>query len=143
MKHDANARCSGQAKRSGEPEGVEERENAHNAVVGMQEKHLTELLHVGSDIVMREDDAFGFAGRATGKNNRGGVVELCAAPRTGESLDQSSGEKCGESGGYAFAEARILRNIFDENGFAGRLDVHAIEERASSDDGLEIALPRT
>ncbi len=75
MKDHADAGSRGQAKCTREAERVKERKNAHDAVVGVEHENLVELLDVRSNIVVREDDALGVAGRAAGKNNRGNVIQ--------------------------------------------------------------------
>ena len=75
MKHNADARCRGQAEGGRKAERVKEGQYSHDAIVGVQHKDLVELLDVGGDVVVREDDAFGVAGRAAGKNDRGDIVE--------------------------------------------------------------------
>ena len=92
VKHHSDARERREAKSASESEGVKERKDAENAVAFVKVKNLFELLDVGGQIEVREDDALGFAGRATRENNRGGVVERSGAPDAEKLLKQAGGK---------------------------------------------------
>src|SRR5207247_1788240 len=79
MKNDADAGGRGQTKRPRKSERVKERKNSHDAVFRMEHENLIELLHVRSNIVMREDHALRLAGRAAGKYNCGDVIKRRSA----------------------------------------------------------------
>jgi len=79
MEDHSDTRRGGKAKGARKTKGMEERQNAHDAIVGMQHENLAELRDVRSDVVMRQDHALGIAGRPAGKNNRRDVVK-CRRP---------------------------------------------------------------
>ena len=95
----------------------------------MQHENLIELLDVGGDVVVREDHAFGVAGRAAGKNNRRDVVKSRPALAT-RKFSQSSGwqEARSEHGGKTLTEPGVPGDVFDENHFAGRLNLDLFEK---------------
>ena len=72
---------------------MEERQDAENAVVGVEMKDLFELFDVGSQIEVRKNDAFGFSGGTTGEDDRGGVVERGRSFHTEEQFQQTRGEE--------------------------------------------------
>src|SRR5260370_25198397 len=115
MKDDADTGGGGKAKRARKTERVKERKNTHDAVFSVQHENLVELLHVRSNIVVREDDAFGITGRAAGKNNRGDVIQRRGVIATSKLRDglcrQQAGSQCG---GDPLAEAVVLGDFLDE-----------------------------
>ena len=120
---------------------MEERQDTHDAIVGVQHENLVELLHVRSNVVMREHDAFGVTGRAAGKNNRGQVVQRCGAMATCKSRHGPGGQEPGsQCGGQALTEAGVLGDVLDENRFAGRLDLDLFEKDPCGDDRFQAAL---
>ena len=143
MKDHADAGCRGEAKRAGKAKRMEKRENAQDAVAGVQHENLVELLDVGSDVVMRQDNTFGIAGRAAGKNNCGNVVERGAPLAAREVRQRPHWQKTsGEDRGEFLARARLFSDVFDENHFAWRLDLQFFKKNPRGHDGFQIALRR-
>ena len=54
---------------------MEKRQHAEHAIIALKREDLAHLLDVRADVVMREHDALGFAGAATGKNHGGEIVQ--------------------------------------------------------------------
>ena len=109
----------------------------------MQHEDLIELLNIGSDVVVREDDAFGIASRAAGKNNRCDIVErrvVLAACDFHYGFDWQ--ETCGERRKETLTQAGIFYQVFEKNGFRGWLHLHPLKEGARGDDRFEVALFR-
>ena len=69
MEHHTGAEHGGQRKCAGEPERMEERQDAQDAVVAVERKDLRELLDVGADVAVRKHDALGLARAAAGKDD--------------------------------------------------------------------------
>ena len=57
----SGAADQGQRHRSGESKGVKEWKHSKNAIAFRECKTLRQLCDVGTDVVVREHDAFGFA----------------------------------------------------------------------------------
>ena len=130
----ANPSGCWQAKRAREAEGVKERQDAQDSIVGVQHEYLVELLDVRRNIIVREDDAFRVAGRAAGKNNRGNVIERRGAIAAREFLDGfRRQEGRSQRRRKAFAKSRILGHILNENRLPGRLDFDLFEKNARGD----------
>src|SRR5580704_3579556 len=91
---------------------------------------------------MRQHDAFGLARRATGKNNRRDVTELCLVLGAGIFFDEPCWKEKRPSSAEAFAKTRFLRQVFEKNGLCRRLYVHTLKEGASRDHRLQAALLR-
>ncbi len=72
--HHARAQHGGQAQRAGEAERMEKRQDAQHAIARRQAEHLLHLLDVGTDVVMREHHALGFARAAAGEDHGGEIV---------------------------------------------------------------------
>src|SRR5713226_676745 len=140
MKDDADAGSGGQAKRARKTERVKERKNTHDAVFGVQHENLVELFHVRSNIVVREDDTFGVAGRAAGKNNRGDVIERRIAITTCKFSDGLCRQEAdSQGGGDTLAEASGLGDVLDENRLPGRLDLDFFKKDPRGDNRFQVA----
>jgi len=88
-----------------------------------------------------EDDAFGIAGRAAGKDDRGDVIEVRRALGAHASTDPSRGNaRRDRQGRDAFEKAWGCREILDVDDFRGRLDADLLEEETRADHRLEAAL---
>ncbi len=75
MKHHAGTHRCGQAQSGREAEGMEKRQNPHDAIVRPQKEDLVELLDVRRNVVLRQHHALGLARRPAGENNRCQVIE--------------------------------------------------------------------
>ena len=78
-----------QAKRAGEAERVEERQDAHKAVRAVQAEDLFELLDVRADVVVAQHHAFRLARAAAGEDDRRQVVQRGLASRARASAPAS------------------------------------------------------
>src|SRR5579862_39416 len=143
MVNGADADGGGQAQRAGESKGMKKGQDAEDAVVVMQHEDLIELFDVGSDVEMGQQDAFGIAGGTAGKNNGGQVVEAGLAFGAGEFFnDAGREEQRGEECDHAFAQPRFFGEVFQVDGFAGRLDFNLFQKGSRSDGGGKATLLR-
>ena len=93
MVDDADAERGGKPERYREAKGVEERQDAEQAIVLVEHEHLANLLDVGGDVVVREHYSLGFTRAAAGKNNRGEIVESFRFAAAQEFFERGAGEK--------------------------------------------------
>src|SRR5437016_810666 len=82
-----------QAESAGKSKPMKERQDPEDFVVAAKHEDLVELLDIGNNIVVAEDDTFGIAGTAAGEDNRGGVIETCFLHRANRFLDKSNGQE--------------------------------------------------
>src|SRR5258708_35680785 len=107
MKDGADTGHGGEAERAGEAEGVEEGKNAEDGIAFVEMENLFDLLDVGGEVEVGEDDALGFAGGAAGKDDGGGVVVGRLAGEAEGPVEQASGER--------FPASQVI-NVFGEAG---------------------------
>src|SRR5260370_26305062 len=100
---------------------MEERKDAHDAIIGVQQKDLVQLLDIRGDVVMRKHHAFGLTRRAARKNNRGDVFELRLALSPGVLFYELRRKEKSQSSTETFAATGLLRKVFEKNCFPGRL----------------------
>ncbi len=93
MVHDSDSHCARQSQSSRESERVKERQDSQNAVIPVQHKDLIQLLDVRCNVILREQYAFGIAGRSTGKNNCRHVIEFSSFLISADSLDRANRKK--------------------------------------------------
>src|SRR5882724_5717942 len=93
MKDGADSGHCRQAEGACEAEGVEEGEDAEDAVALVQVEDLLELFDVCGEIEMREYYALGFARGAAGKNDGGRVVERRPSDEAERAFEQSGGKQ--------------------------------------------------
>ena len=95
MVHDPHSECEREGKRSGEPEGMKERKDAHKPVLPIQREGLPELFDVRTDVVVGEHHPFRIAGASAGENDRRQVVEHDIPPATQGPFQRADGERPG------------------------------------------------
>src|SRR5712691_8954260 len=131
MKDYADAGRGWQAKRARKSKRMKERKNTHDPIFRVQHENLVELLHVRSNVVVRQNDALGIAGRAAGKNNRGNVIQRGGSIATSKLRDhlcrQETGSQCRSD---PLTEAWVLGHVLDENCLTGWLDFDFLQKNS-------------
>ncbi len=169
MIHHADAERCRQAERDGEPERVEERQDAEDLVVMGKRERLAHLLDVGHDVVLGQHHPFRLAGTAAGKDDRCQAVEqrvfsarcsvfrfLCDPAGSNElrrhrliggrlfqhAIQHRRRQQPEKQGPHFLEKPRFGGEIFQQQCLAGHGDVHLVEKCPRSDHGLELALVR-
>ena len=105
-------RCT---QRPGETERVEEGQNAEQAVIRGKTKHLADLLHIGNDVEVREDDALRLPGATAGKNDRRHVVDLPALTAAQRFLDPRHRRQGQQQRHQPLSKARLGGDVFQKH----------------------------
>ncbi len=99
-----------QAKRAREAEGMEERQDAHEAVASVQAEDLFELLDVRADVVVAEHHALGIARAAAGEDDRRQIVQGTRAAADSERSSRPTGRNLAISQAVNFSRTPGGRN---------------------------------
>ena len=120
----------------GEAEGMEEGQDADDAVAGVDPEELGDGFDLADQVVVGEHDALGSAGGSAGEDDAGERIGRAAAarqPRGGEETRGQPGAELGERrGGF--------EQVFDVDGAGERIDFRFGEEGTRGDDGADAAL---
>src|SRR5580765_1588331 len=93
MINNSNSHRAAQAQRSSKSERMKKRQNAQNAIVLMQHENLIQLVHVRSNVEVRQQHTFGISRRSAGKNNRCQIVQLRLSLAPAKPFNRAHGKK--------------------------------------------------